>query len=71
MTGVLPGFFGLLAWAIFLGATALSITLGVIMSFHWFRYARNPQSAFFSTVVYGIGCLIILVLLLGAVTSAT
>ena len=71
MAAVLPGFFGLLAWAIFLGAAALSITLGVIMSFHWFRYARNPQTALFSTIVYGIGCVVILVLLLGAVTSAS
>ncbi|OGG60162.1 hypothetical protein A2765_01170 [Candidatus Kaiserbacteria bacterium RIFCSPHIGHO2_01_FULL_56_24] len=70
MGGVLPGFFSLLAWAIFLGATALALVLGFILSFHWYRYSSNQNVAFISTLVYGGGCLLILALLLGAVISA-
>ena len=69
--GVLPGFFSLLAWAIFLGAAALSVVLGVILSFHWFRYAMNPSIAMISTVVYGAGTLLLLSILLGAVIAAS
>jgi hypothetical protein len=71
MTGVLPGFFSLLSWAIFLGATALSVGLGFVLSFHWYRYSSNQNVAFISTLVYGGGCLVILALLLGTVLSAT
>lgn len=67
--GVLPGFFSLLAWAIFLGATALSIVLGIILSFHWFKYSMNPNGAMIASIVYGAGCLVILTLLIGAVVS--
>jgi len=69
--GVLPGFFSLLAWAIFLGAAALSVVLGIILSFHWFRYAMNPSVAMIASVVYGGGTLLILSILLGAVLAAS
>ncbi len=69
MGGVLPGFFSLLAWAIFLGATALSVVLGVIVSYHWFRYARNETASLVAAVVYGAGCLLILLMLLSAVLT--
>jgi hypothetical protein len=68
-SGVVSGFFPMLGWAIFLGATALSITLGAILSFHWFRYAMNPSAAMVGTIVYGVGCIIILALLLGSVLA--
>lgn len=71
MIGVLPGFFSLLAWAILLGSAALSVVLGLILSFHWYRYSSNQNVAFISTLVYGGGCLVILALLLGAVIAAT
>lgn len=68
-SGVVSGFFPMLGWAIFLGSCALSLTLGIILSFHWFRYAMNPSMATIGTIAYGAGCLIILALLLGAVAS--
>lgn len=68
-SGVIPGFFSVLAWAILLGATALSIVLGVVLSYHWFRYAMNPSAALIGTIVYGAGCAVILAILLGAVLS--
>jgi hypothetical protein len=66
-SGVVSGFFPMLGWAIFFGASALSVTLGIILSFHWFRYAMNPSMAMMGTILYGAGCVIILALLLGAV----
>ena len=68
-SGALPGFFYLLAWAIFLGATALSIALGFILNYHWVNYARNASATFVATIIYAAGCLIILAMLLGAVLS--
>lgn len=68
-SGVVSGFFPLLGWAIFLGSCALSVTLGAILSFHWFRYAMNPSAAMMGTIVYGLGCLVILSLLLGSVVG--
>lgn len=68
-SGVVSGFFPMFGWAIFLGSCALSIVLGIILSFHWFRYAMNPSAAMIGTIAYGAGCLVILALLLGAVVS--
>lgn len=69
MGGVLPGFFALLAWAIFLGATTLSIVLGIILSYHWFQYARNQTISLVAALVYGAGCLLILLMLLSAILT--
>lgn len=68
-SGVVSGFFPIFGWAIFLGATALSVTLGGVLSFHWFKYAMNKSAATVGTIVYGAGCLVILSLLLGSVIS--
>jgi hypothetical protein len=66
-SGVVSGFFPMLGWAIFLGSAALSVTLGLILSFHWFKYAMNPTAAMTGSIVYSVGCILILALLLGAV----
>lgn len=66
-SSVVSGFFPLLGWAIFLGSCALSVTLGGILSFHWYKYAMNPSAATIGTIVYSAGCLIILSMLLGSV----
>ena len=68
-SGVVSGFFPMLGWAIVLGSAALSVTLGLILSFHWFKYAMNPTAAMTGSIVYTIGCVLILVLLLGAVAG--
>lgn len=70
-SGVVSGFFPLLGWAIFFGASALSVALGVILSFHWFRYAMNPSMAMTGSIIYAAGCVIILALLLGTVVGLT
>lgn len=69
MSGVVSGFFPVVGWAIFLGALALSIALGVILGFHWFSYARNDGAALTASIVYGAGCLVIIIMLLGAVMA--
>ena len=42
----------LLAWAIFAAASALTILLGLLLSYHWFRYAMNPAVALLSSLIY-------------------
>jgi hypothetical protein len=70
-SGAIPGFFSMLAWAIFFGATALSVALGLILNYHWVNYARNSSATFVGTIIYSAGCLIILAMLLGAVLNVT
>jgi hypothetical protein len=45
----------MLAWAVFIGATVLSILLGAILSYHWFKYAMNPPIASVAFLVFAIG----------------
>ncbi len=68
-SSAVSGFLPLLGWAIFFGALALSFALGIILSFHWFKYAMNPSAAMMGTILYCAGCVIILALLLGAVAG--
>ncbi|HWO07078.1 MAG TPA: hypothetical protein VNM40_00670 [Candidatus Paceibacterota bacterium] len=42
------------AWAIFLGAIALTVLLGAILAYHWFRYAMNPPAAVTALITYSI-----------------
>lgn len=42
----------LLIWAIFAAACALSIFLGALLAYHWFRYAMNPAASMLATIVY-------------------
>ncbi len=65
------GFLSILAWAIFLGATALSIALGGILGFHWKQYSVTKETFYLAFATYAIGCLVLLMLLLGSVTSFT
>jgi|GEM_PF-1573791 len=48
-------FLPMLAWAIFIGATLLSLTLGAILTYHWYRYAMNPPMASYAFLVFAIG----------------
>lgn len=42
----------LLAWAIFAAASALTILIGLLLTYHWFRYAMNPAVALLSSIIY-------------------
>lgn len=56
-----------LAWAVFVGALLLVISLGAILAYHWFRYAMNPTVAMTATIVYAI----VSGLLLSGILAAT
>ncbi len=43
-----------LLWALFAGATFLSISLGALLAYHWYRYAMHTSGAFTATVVYAV-----------------
>lgn len=40
------------AWAVFAGATLLTILLGAILSYHWFRFAMNAPVSFTAVIVF-------------------
>lgn len=48
-------FLPILAWAVFIGALLLSIVLGAILSYHWFKYAMNPPVASMAFLIFAIG----------------
>jgi hypothetical protein len=61
----------LLAWAIFAAATALTVLLGLLLAYHWFRYAMNPAVSLLSSAVYaGIACVLLSALLASTIAIA-
>jgi hypothetical protein len=42
----------LIVWAIFAAAAALTVLLGALLTYHWFRYAHNPAAALLSVIIY-------------------
>jgi len=58
-------------WALFLGALALSISIGAILAYHWYKYAFNRTLATISVSVYAVGSGILLLILLGATIITT
>ena len=57
---VLASSLPLLAWAVFAASAALSLGLGGILTYHWFRYAmQRPMSVTASIVYFGITCFLL------------
>ena len=55
MDPILAASLPLFAWAIFAASAALSLGLGGLLAYHWFRYAMNrPMSVTASIVYFGI-----------------
>ena len=52
MDPVLASSLPLLAWAIFAASTALSLALGGLLAYHWFRYAMNKPMSFTASIIY-------------------
>lgn len=53
----------LFGWALCAAATALTLTLGAILSYHWYRYAFNRAVASLAIVTYfGVSALLLLTL---------
>lgn len=42
----------LLTWAIFAASAALSLGLGGLLAYHWFRYAMNKPMSFTASIIY-------------------
>lgn len=57
----------LLVWAIFAAAAFLTVLLGALLVYHWFRYAMNPAVSLLSSIIYGS----IAFLLLSGLLAAT
>ena len=56
----------MIGWALAAAMLVLVLGLGIILSFHWFRYAMNPAATTLALLVY-IGVSVFL--LIGMVTS--
>jgi len=56
----------LLAWAVFAAATALTLSLGALLTYHWFRYAMYPAVSLLSLIIYASVAFVLLSGLLAA-----
>lgn len=59
----------LLAWAIFAASSALTVLLGLLLTYHWFRYAMNPAVALLSSIIYAGTAFLLLSGLLAATVA--
>ena len=41
-----------LMWAIFAGAVLLTLSLGALLAYHWFRYAMNKAVSLTALVIF-------------------
>lgn len=46
-----------------IAAAALAIITGLVLAYHWFRFARSPLSALATLGLYTAGCVIFLSLM--------
>lgn len=69
MDPMLMGALPLIAWAVFAAATALTVLLGALLAYHWFRYAMNPAVSLLSLITYGAVAFVLLSGLLAATVS--
>lgn len=69
MDPMLLGALPLVAWAVFAAATALTILLGALLAYHWFRYAQNPAVSLLSLIIYGATAFVLLSGLLAATVA--
>jgi hypothetical protein len=61
----MPGVIQLVYWVLLFSSVALALVVGVIVAYHWFRYAMNPVAAFIAIGTYSIGALVLLAIMLG------
>jgi len=58
-----------LLWIVFLVALCGSLLFGLLFAYHWTRYGASPTLSIFTVSVYGIGCLVLLGIMLGAIVT--
>ncbi|MEK7628046.1 MAG: hypothetical protein AAB421_01345 [Patescibacteria group bacterium] len=56
--------FAPLFWILLALAVLVSAIFGLILSYHWIRFAASPLVAFFSIVTYAIGCVVLVAIML-------
>jgi hypothetical protein len=66
MDPILIGLMKPVSWFIFGGMTLMTLVVGLILAYHWKRYAMNAGMSFASLIVFAIGAGILLLGLLGA-----
>ena len=65
----LPGVVSAFLSVVCLAALGLTVAVGIILSYHWFKYGMNPIVATLAIIVYSMGCLFLLLILFGIATS--
>lgn len=50
-------------WALTVGTLCLTVTLGIILAYHWARYAMNTPLAYVTMVTYASGSGVLFLLL--------
>lgn len=66
-TVVSPVALAYLGWIIAAGAALLVAVVGIVLAFHWFRFALNPLAATLASALYAAGCLILLSILFSSI----
>jgi len=56
-------------WALVAGAFVLSLAVGIVLAFHWFKYATSTVVPFIATTVYAIVCTALLICLVALAFS--
>ena len=59
-------FVTLLTWGALLASVAISVAIGVILAFHWFRYAMNTMGASMALAIYAVVTAILLMTIAAA-----
>lgn len=68
--GVLTGqFVTTIMWVFFASTLALSLILGVILSYHWMRYAMNGFVSMVALILYAGGCFLFLSTMFAAILT--
>ncbi len=49
-----------------LGAALLAVIFGIVLAYHWYRFAADAAMATFALALYAVGAVIILALLVAA-----
>jgi hypothetical protein len=58
-----------LLWAVLAAATALSLTLGAILAYHWIRFSMSPFVPMTAMIAYAGGAVFFLFVMLVALVT--
>lgn len=55
------------SWILAAGTALFALVAGIILAYHWYRFALSPVAATIASALYAAGCLIFLSMLFNAV----